>query len=237
MNDKFASLPVYKHRQEIIDALAEHQVLIVESPTGSGKTTQIPLILHHAGYSQKGLIGITQPRRIATLSVCDFIASQLNTDVGGFVGYKMRFEEMTSPDTRVKVMTDGTLLQELKHDPLLSAYSVLMVDEAHERSLTIDFILGLLEGLLPQRPDLKVLISSATLHTEVFRSYFHGAPLISIHAENYPVRLVYSPLLSSLSSEQMALLGKAETATLHSKPRKDDKRKGKAGSRSAAPSR
>ena len=135
-------LPVYQHRQEILTALEKNQVIIVESPTGSGKTTQIPLILHEAGYTTFKTVGVTQPRRIATLSVSSFIRKQLDiTDA--FVGYKMRFSDTTDRETRIKIMTDGILLMELKADPLLSAYSVMLVDEAHERSLNIDFVLGL----------------------------------------------------------------------------------------------
>ena len=189
----YKQLPIYQHRAEIIAALEQNQVLIVESPTGSGKTTQLPLILHESGYTQRGIIGITQPRRIATLAVCDFISEQLEQPIGGFVGYKMRFEDITSPETKVKVMTDGTLLQELKHDPLLLRYSALMVDEAHERSLTIDFILGLLKDLLPKRPSFRLLVSSATIRTQVFSQYFYQAPIISIQAESFPVQVIYYP--------------------------------------------
>ncbi|MDD3823872.1 MAG: ATP-dependent RNA helicase, partial [Sphaerochaetaceae bacterium] len=134
-------LPVYQHRKEILEALKTNQVIVVESPTGSGKTTQIPLILHEADYTRQGIVGITQPRRIATLSVSDFITRQLEAEAG-FVGYKMRFSDTTAHNTRIKVMTDGILLMELKADPLLSHYSVMLVDEAHERSLNIDFVLG-----------------------------------------------------------------------------------------------
>lgn len=192
MNPK--KLPVYQEKDRILKALDEHQVIVVESPTGSGKTTQIPIILHEAGYSQRGVIGITQPRRIATLSVCDYIAEQLKSNVPGEVGYKMRFEDQTLPETRVKILTDGTLLQEMKTDPHLSRYSVLMIDEAHERSLNIDFIMGLLKELLPQRHDLKVIISSATLNTQVFKDYFNDCPIVSINTPVYPVQVVYDPL-------------------------------------------
>ena len=139
----YTELPVYRQKEKILDCLKDHSVIIVQSPTGSGKTTQIPIILHDAGYGENGVIGVTQPRRIAALSVSDFIARQLNCRVGDFVGYKMRFDDKTSPYTRLKIMTDGILLQELKQDRFLSKYSVIMVDEAHERSLNIDFILGL----------------------------------------------------------------------------------------------
>ncbi len=193
MTLNYQLLPVYQHRQEIIAKLEQNQILIVESPTGSGKTTQLPLILHEAGYTRRGMMGITQPRRIATLSVCDFISEQLQLPVGDFIGYKMRFEDATGPNTKIKIMTDGTLLQELKHDPLLLRYSILMVDEAHERSLTIDFILGLLKNLLLKRPEFRLLVSSATIRTEIFSQYFFNAPVISIQAESFPVQVIYRP--------------------------------------------
>ncbi len=189
----FTQLPVYQRRQDILDGLKDNQVIIVESPTGSGKTTQIPLILHEAGYGNEGIIGVTQPRRIATLSVSDFIKRQIKDDQG-LVGYKMRFEDTTGPTTRIKVMTDGILLMELKADPLLSSYSVMLIDEAHERSLNIDFILGLLKNIIAERPEFKVIISSATINTKVFSRFFDRAPIISINARVYPVKVHYRPL-------------------------------------------
>ncbi len=194
MTKKPLSLPVYTQRQRILDALNENQVIVVESPTGSGKTTQIPIILHEAGYAAKAVIGITQPRRIAAVGVCRYIAEQLETKVGGYVGYKMRFEDVTSSETRLKILTDGTLLQEMKGDRLLSRYGVLIIDEAHERTLNIDFILGLLKEILPHRPDIKVIISSATLNPRVFSEYFDNCPIITIDTPMYPVKLVYKPL-------------------------------------------
>ena len=189
----FKSLPVYQHKQMILDALQENQVIIVESPTGSGKTTQIPIILKEAGYAQNGVIGITQPRRIATLGVCSYIKSQIANDglPENYCAYKMRFYDTTDINTRIKILTDGMLLQELKADPLLSKYSVIMVDEAHERSLNIDFILGLLKQIIAKRPNLKVLISSATLNTKVFSNFFSGAPIISIQTKVYDVKVKY----------------------------------------------
>ncbi|MDH7483343.1 MAG: ATP-dependent RNA helicase [Spirochaetales bacterium] len=187
-------LPIYQHKDIILQALAENQVIVVESPTGSGKTTQLPIILHEAGYASRGIIGITQPRRIATLSVSDFIARQLGTSVPGVVGYKMRFEDMTTPETAIKIMTDGILLQEMKLDPFLSRYGVIMVDEAHERSLNIDFILGLLKKILEARSDFRVIVSSATINAEVFSEYFSECPIVRIDAPMYPVRVVYDPL-------------------------------------------
>ncbi len=187
-------LPVYQNRQQILDALRENQVIVVESPTGSGKTTQIPVILHEAGYDEELTIGITQPRRIATLSVCEFMKSQLEDQDGSFVAYKMRFNDTTSPATHIKVMTDGILLMELKADPLLSNYSVMLVDEAHERSLNIDFIIGMLKEVLKSRPDFKVIISSATINTKKFSAFFDSCPIISISAKVWPVDVFYRPV-------------------------------------------
>ena len=196
-------LPVYQERNRILSVLEKNQVVVVESPTGSGKTTQLPLILHEAGYSQAGIIGVTQPRRIATLSVCDYISEQLNVKVGEFTGYKMRFEDITTPETRIKIMTDGILLQELKADPYMSRYSVIMIDEAHERSLNIDFILGLLKKLIETRADLKVIISSATINAEVFSEYFNKCPVIHIETETFPVNVMYEPPKFQDSTESM----------------------------------
>ena len=190
---KAKDLPVYKQKAKILEALEKTQVIVVESPTGSGKTTQLPLILHEAGYSNYGIIGITQPRRIAAVSVSEYIAKQLGTKIPGLVGYKMRFEDETVFSTRLKIMTDGILLQEMKTDPMLNKYSVMMVDEAHERSLNIDFILGLLKNVLIARPEFKVIISSATLNTSVFSEYFDACPIVRIETQPYPVTVIYDP--------------------------------------------
>jgi RNA helicase HrpA len=190
----YSELPVYKHKDLILSALEENQVVVVESPTGSGKTTQLPVILHGAGYGREGIIGVTQPRRIAAVSVSEYIARQLGTPIPGLVGYKMRFEDKTDETTRIKIMTDGILLQELKLDPYLSKYGCLVVDEAHERSLNIDFILGLLKRILEVRPEFKVIISSATINTQVFSEYFGECPVVKIDAVTYPVTLIYDPL-------------------------------------------
>lgn len=198
-------LPVYQERKRILDVLEKNQVVVVESPTGSGKTTQLPLILHEAGYSEAGIIGVTQPRRIATLSVCEYISQQLKVDVGTFAGYKMRFEDRTTPETRVKIMTDGILLQELKADPYLSRYSVIMIDEAHERSLNIDFILGLLKKLLEKRTDIKIIISSATINAEVFSEYFNKCPVVHIDTETFQVEMHYEAPQNEKSDESMVI--------------------------------
>ncbi len=200
-------LPVYQHRKEILDALDKNQVIIVESPTGSGKTTQLPIILHEAGYTSSLMVGITQPRRIATLSVSDYIRKQVNT-TDDYVGYKMRFDDTTTHNTRIKVMTDGILLMELKADPLLKNYSVILVDEAHERSLNIDFILGLLQDVMKNRPEFKVIISSATINTKVFSQFFGNAPVISIDAKIYPIDIVYNPLKQDNLEHQVEAITK-----------------------------
>lgn len=193
---EFKDLPVYRNKEEILKGLRENQAIIVESPTGSGKTTQIPLILLEAGYAVDKMIGITQPRRIAALSVCDFIKKQLNLD-NNFCSYKMRFYDTTDLNTRIKIMTDGILLQELKHDPDLQDYSVIMVDEAHERSLNIDFILGLLKNLMKKRPDLKIIISSATINVKSFSRFLNDCRIVSIKSPVYPVSVKYLPPATS----------------------------------------
>ncbi len=198
-------LPVYKERDRIVEALETNQVVVVESPTGSGKTTQLPVILHEAGYGRNGVIGVTQPRRIAAVSVSEFIARQLDEDLGQTVGYKMRFEDKTSPATQIKIMTDGILLQEIKLDYDLMQYGVIVVDEAHERSLNIDFILGLLKRLLRARPEFRVVVSSATINAEVFSEYFDSCPIVRIETPMYPVQIVYNaPELENNPDELIA---------------------------------
>ena len=196
----YKSLPVYEQKQKILDCLKDNQVVIVESPTGSGKTTQIPVILYEAGYATNGVIAVTQPRRIAALSVSEFISKQLGTSYPGLVGYKMRFEDKTDQSTRIKIMTDGILLQEMKLDPWLSKYSVVMVDEAHERSLNIDFVLGLLKRVLKERKDFHVIVSSATMNTQAFSEYFDNAPVISIDTITYPVSIIYDPIAGGVTT-------------------------------------
>ncbi len=207
----YLDLPVYKHKDLILSALAEHQVIVVESPTGSGKTTQLPVILYEAGYAQRGVIGVTQPRRIAALSVSEFIAKQMERDGAAVVGYKMRFEDKTDISTKIKIMTDGILLQEMKLDPWLSRYSCIIIDEAHERSLNIDFILGLLKRVLEERPEFKVIVSSATINADVFSEYFGECPVVKIDAISYPVQVVYEPLPQpSLEKNERSVRGRRE---------------------------
>jgi len=186
-------LPISARVADIARALADNQVVIVAGATGSGKTTQLPKILLDMGRGTEGLIGVTQPRRIAATSVAARVASELECELGQEVGYQIRFEERTSPRTYVKFMTDGILLAEIQGDRLLRRYDTLIIDEAHERSLTIDFLLGFLKGILPQRPDLKLLISSATIETERFATFFGGAPVIQVEGRTFPVEVLYEP--------------------------------------------
>jgi len=186
-------LPISLRVADIARAVEEHQVVIVAGATGSGKTTQLPKILLDMGRGTEGLIGVTQPRRIAATSVAARVASELECELGQEVGYQIRFEERTSPRTYVKFMTDGILLAEIQGDRLLRRYDTLIIDEAHERSLTIDFLLGWLKSILPERPDLKVLISSATIETERFSEFFGGAPVIQVEGRTFPVEVLYEP--------------------------------------------
>lgn len=210
----YKSLPVYKEKQRILDAIENNKVVVVQSPTGSGKTTQIPVILYEAGLANGGVIAVTQPRRIAALSVSEFIAKQLGTAYPGLVGYKMRFEDKTDKTTRIKIMTDGILLQEMKLDPWMKEYQVVMVDEAHERSLNIDFVMGLLKRVLKERSDFRVVISSATMNAEAFSTYFDNAPIVNIETQTFPVTVIYDPpaVAANTSSEEgcEALLSKIE---------------------------
>jgi len=198
----YIELPVYKNQKKILSMLENNQALVVESPTGSGKTTQLPVILYEAGYTKNGIIGVTQPRRIAAVSVSEFIARQTGNAIPGLIGYKMRFADKTNHETKIKIMTDGILLQEMKIDPWLSKYGVLIVDEAHERSLNIDFILGLLKRVLDSRRDFKVIISSATINAEIFSEYFNNCPIVKIEAQRFPVTLIYDPVLTSETEER-----------------------------------
>ncbi|BCR22235.1 ATP-dependent RNA helicase [Borrelia sp. HM] len=186
-------LPIYKYKDELIKNLETNNVLIVESPTGSGKTTQIPRIIYEAGLAKIGKIGVTQPRRIATVSIAEYIAKHIGVKLGEEVGYKIRFREVISSKTKIKLMTDGVLLQELKKDTLLYEYDVIIIDEAHERSLNIDFILGLIKDILNKRNDFKIIISSATINTQVFSKYFNNAPILNIETITYPVQIIYNP--------------------------------------------
>ncbi len=188
-------LPVSQKKDDIAAAIRDHQVVIVAGETGSGKTTQLPKICLELGRGINGLIGHTQPRRIAARTVADRIASELNTELGTTIGYKVRFTDQVSQQTLVKVMTDGILLAEIQNDRNLSQYDTIIIDEAHERSLNIDFILGCLKELLPQRPDLKLIITSATIDPERFAKHFGDAPIIEVSGRTYPVEVRYRPLI------------------------------------------
>ena len=191
-----AELPVSQRKDEIAAAIRDHQVVIVAGETGSGKTTQLPKICLELGRGVTGQIGHTQPRRIAARTVAERIASELGTELGTTVGYKVRFTDTSSDSTLVKVMTDGILLTEMRRDRQLRHYDTLIIDEAHERSLNIDFILGYLKRLLPRRPDLKVIITSATIDPQRFVEHFKefGAPVIEVSGRTYPVEVRYRPL-------------------------------------------
>jgi ATP-dependent helicase HrpA len=181
------SLPIAAKRDEIKKVLAAHQVLIIAGETGSGKTTQLPKICLELGRGQHGQIAHTQPRRIAARSVATRVAEELGTPLGALVGYQVRFEDQSDANTLVKLMTDGILLAETQHDRFLERYDTIIVDEAHERSLNIDFLLGYLKTLLPRRPDLKVIITSATIDLERFSRHFNDAPIIEVSGRTYQV--------------------------------------------------
>ena len=188
-----AELPIVAHRQEIIEAIRTSQVVVVAGDTGSGKTTQLPKMCLEAGRGRQKRIGCTQPRRIAAITVAERVAEELGVD-GSLAGYKIRFKDQTSRSTRLKFMTDGILLAEAHHDRNLSAYDTIIIDEAHERSLNIDFLLGLLKQLLVRRPDLTLLITSATIDTARFAKHFGNAPVIEVSGRTFPVEVRYQPL-------------------------------------------
>lgn len=188
------SLPIYTFRDDLLKAIGEYQVLIIVGETGSGKTTQIPQYLHEAGYTKDGLkVGCTQPRRVAAMSVAARVAEEMGVKVGNEVGYSIRFEDATSDKTILKYMTDGMLLREFLTEPDLGAYSALMIDEAHERTLHTDILFGLVKDIARFRPELKLLISSATMDAQKFAKYFDDAPIFNIPGRRYPVDIHYTP--------------------------------------------
>ena len=197
------SLPVSQRKAEIQKLLSEHQVIIVAGETGSGKTTQLPKMCLELGFGNLGTIGHTQPRRIAARSVAARIAEELQTKLGDLVGYKVRFNDQISDNTQIKLMTDGILLAEIQTDRFLNQYSCLIIDEAHERSLNNDFILGYLKQLLPRRPDLKVIITSATIDVERFSKHFNNAPIIEVSGRTYPVEVRYRPVVEADDQDQL----------------------------------
>ncbi len=189
-----AELPITDRRHDLLAAIEANQVLVVAGETGSGKSTQLPKLCLELGRGVDAWIGHTQPRRIAARTIADRIASELDTQLGEIVGYTVRFNDRVGPTTRVKLMTDGILLAEIARDRSLGRYDTIIIDEAHERSLNIDFILGYLHQLLPRRPDLKVIITSATIDTDRFAAHFHDAPVVEVSGRSYPVEVRYEPL-------------------------------------------
>ncbi|KAL2833566.1 P-loop containing nucleoside triphosphate hydrolase protein [Aspergillus pseudoustus] len=186
------SLPVYKFRDQLLEAVENNQLLIVVGDTGSGKTTQVTQYLAEAGYANRGIIGCTQPRRVAAMSVAKRVAEEVGCKLGAEVGYTIRFEDCTSPETKIKYMTDGMLQREVLLDPDLKKYSVIMLDEAHERTIATDVLFGLLKKTLRRRPDLRLIVTSATLDADKFSEYFYGCPIFSIPGRTYPVEIMYS---------------------------------------------
>ncbi|MBL0713146.1 MAG: hypothetical protein JJV98_05550 [Desulfosarcina sp.] len=191
------ALPITAKKDAIVAAIRAHPVVIVAGETGSGKTTQLPKFCLAAGRGLSGMIGCTQPRRIAATTVAQRIADELGEPLGMSVGYKIRFQDRTRRDGFIKVMTDGILLAETQSDPVLTAYDTLIVDEAHERSLNIDFILGILKKRVQRRRDLKLIITSATIDTEKFARAFDDAPVIEVSGRMYPVEIRYRPIVDS----------------------------------------
>ena len=203
-----AELPITDHADELVAAIADHQVVIVAGETGSGKSTQLPKLCLAAGRGRDGIIGHTQPRRLAARSIAERVAEELSVEVGREVGFSFRFNDRVGPSTRIKLMTDGILLAELQRDRDLRRYDTIIVDEAHERSLNIDFILGYLRQLLPRRPDLRVIVTSATIDTERFAEHFAGpdgpAPIVEVSGRTYPVELRYRPLDDPTGPDQLS---------------------------------
>ncbi len=187
-------LPIAAYADDIVELIRKHQVVVIAGETGSGKTTQLPKLCLQAGRGAAGMIGCTQPRRIAARSVARRVAEELQVQLGGLVGFQVRFNDAVSDATAIKFMTDGILLAEIQADRWLSKYDTIIIDEAHERSLNIDFLLGYLKRLLPRRPDLKLLVTSATIDTARFAAHFGGAPVVEVEGRGYPVEVRYRPL-------------------------------------------
>lgn len=202
----FPELPVTERADEIRELIKQNQVVVIAGETGSGKTTQLPKICLEAGCGRRGIIGHTQPRRIAARSVASRLAEELKTTLGDKVGYQVRFADQTNRNTLIKLMTDGILLAEIQRDRFLSHYDTIIIDEAHERSLNIDFLLGYLRKILPKRPDLKVIITSATIDVEKFSRHFNNAPIVEVSGRTYPVDIVYDNVdQSELELEQQII--------------------------------
>ncbi|MET0377491.1 MAG: ATP-dependent RNA helicase HrpA, partial [Spongiibacteraceae bacterium] len=199
------ALPISVRRAEIAAAIRDHQVVVIAGETGSGKTTQLPKICLELGRGSRGLIGHTQPRRLAARSVAGRIAEELQTSLGGLVGYQVRFTDQVSEQSRIKLMTDGILLAEIQNDRFLNRYDTIIIDEAHERSLNIDFLLGYLKQLLRKRPDLKLIITSATIDLQRFSQHFDNAPIIEVSGRTFPVEVIYRPVESLTSENDLSL--------------------------------
>ena len=188
-----AELPLAERRDDLIDTIRDHQVVIVAGETGSGKSTQLPKLCLDLGRGITGLVGHTQPRRVAARTIAERVAEELGTELGTPVGYTVRFTDRVGEHALVKVMTDGILLAEIQRDRMLRRYDTLVIDEAHERSLNIDFLLGYLKQLLPRRPDLKLIVTSATIDTQRFSEHFDGAPIVEVSGRTYLVDVRYRP--------------------------------------------
>ena len=215
------TLPIAAHADEIVTLIRKHQVVVIAGETGSGKTTQLPKLCLAAGRGAAGMIGCTQPRRLAARSVARRVAEELQVPLGGAVGFQVRFNDAVSEATAIKFMTDGILLAEIQNDRWLSKYDTLIIDEAHERSLNIDFLLGYLKQLLPRRPDLKLIVTSATIDTARFAEHFGGAPVVSVEGRGYPVEIRYRPLRETGSESLSApahSAGKSVSAKSDSDP-------------------
>lgn len=220
MQFNYPDLPITEKREQILQLLKTNQVVIIAGETGSGKTTQLPKFCLELGRGIKGIIGHTQPRRIAARSVARRLASELNTELGNLVGYQVRFNEKLSENTKVKIMTDGILLNEIHYDRLLKKYDTIIIDEAHERSLNNDFLLGYIKQILPKRKDLKLIITSATIDLERFSKYFDNAPIVEVSGRTYPVEIIYRPVEEHKSQDLMLCLVDA-VKELQSYPRGD----------------
>jgi len=199
-------LPISERRDEIRELIEKHQVVVLAGETGSGKTTQLPKICLELGRGQRGMIGHTQPRRLAARTVASRIAEELNTPLGESVGYQVRFSDHSKDTTHIKLMTDGILLAEIQRDRFLNKYDTLIIDEAHERSLNIDFLLGYIKTILPKRPDLKVIITSATIDLERFSKHFDDAPVIEVSGRTYPVTTHYRPMTDDYDDQYQAIV-------------------------------
>lgn len=215
------NLPVSQRRDEIAKVINDNQVVVIAGETGSGKTTQIPKICLTLGRGVNGLIGHTQPRRIAARTVASRIADELQTELGSSVGYQVRFNDASSPLSHIKLMTDGILLAEIQNDPLLEKYDTLIIDEAHERSLNIDFLLGYIRQILPKRKDLKVIITSATIDVERFSQHFFDAPIISVSGRTFPVQVLYRPQAEQEDEARAIIEALEEILTLPKGPAGD----------------